>query len=323
MNIKKTCMWTLVALAGWAWHLGAWAQTSAISSQQGTQYTAKGADTCIDCHDQEAAGPGFSHKAVFQGKHGQRANPKVPFGPGGLQCESCHGPGANHSVKNSKKTTTINSFKASSVLTVKERNEACLGCHQDTSRSAWHAGSHDRANVACADCHKVHAETGDPMLNKAQQPEACFTCHKQQRTDFQKSSSHPVRQGKMSCSDCHNGHGSTAPAMLNKPTLNQACYSCHADKRGPLLWEHAPVAEDCSTCHSSHGSVRSALLKQTPPLLCQQCHSPSGHPSVPRTSAGLPANGGTGAIFTVAGSCSNCHSQVHGSNHPAGKKLMR
>ena len=27
--------------------------------------------------------------------------------------------------------------------------------------------------------------------------------------------------------------------------------------------------------------------------------------------------------FVVAGSCTNCHSQVHGSNHPAGAKLMR
>jgi hypothetical protein len=25
----------------------------------------------------------------------------------------------------------------------------------------------------------------------------------------------------------------------------------------------------------------------------------------------------------VAGSCSNCHTQVHGSNHPSGAKLLR
>ena len=37
--------------------------------------------------------------------------------------------------------------------------------------------------------------------------------------------------------------------------------------------------------------------------------------------AALP--GGAGAIFVAAGSCTNCHSQVHGSNHPAGAKLMR
>jgi DmsE family decaheme c-type cytochrome len=132
-----------------------------------------------------------------------------------------------------------------------------------------------------------------------------------------------VRFGRMSCSDCHNAHGSTSPAMLNKPTVNLTCYSCHADKRGPLLWEHAPVAEDCTLCHSSHGSVRTALLNKSPPLLCQQCHSPAGHPSAARTGGALPGGGGGGSIFLLAGSCTNCHSQVHGSNHPAGAKLMR
>jgi DmsE family decaheme c-type cytochrome len=127
----------------------------------------------------------------------------------------------------------------------------------------------------------------------------------------------------MACSDCHNAHGSTSQASLNKPTLNQTCYSCHTDKRGPVLWEHAPVAEDCGLCHTPHGSPRQALLTKSTPLLCQECHSVSGHPSVARTGAALPGEGAVGAIFVVAGSCANCHTQVHGSNHPAGAKLMR
>ena len=111
--------------------------------------------------------------------------------------------------------------------------------------------------------------------------------------------------------------------MLSQPTLNQTCNSCHADKRGPVLWEHAPVAEDCSLCHVPHGSVRTALLTKNPPLLCQQCHTTASHPSLARTAQGLPGGSSGGAAFLVAGSCTNCHSQVHGSNHPAGAKLMR
>jgi predicted CXXCH cytochrome family protein len=83
------------------------------------------------------------------------------------------------------------------------------------------------------------------------------------------------------------------------------------------------VSEDCSLCHKAHGSVRPALLVKSPPLLCQQCHSAAGHPSVARTGAALPGAGGVGAIFVVVGGCTNCHSQVHGSNHPSGAKLMR
>jgi DmsE family decaheme c-type cytochrome len=127
----------------------------------------------------------------------------------------------------------------------------------------------------------------------------------------------------MACSDCHNPHGSNAPAMLVKASVNQTCYTCHADKRGPVLWEHAPVAEDCGLCHATHGANRQALLTKTAPQLCQQCHAAAGHPSVARTGASLPGGTAGGQAYLLAGGCINCHSQVHGSNHPAGAKLMR
>jgi len=299
------------------------AAASPARAGQGTEYSQRGADTCLGCHDQEADTPTFVTAGIFKSRHAQRRDPHGPFGPGGLQCEACHGPGANHSTgKGGSKTQTINSFKASSFMSARERNDACLACHRGSARNAWHAGAHERSGLACTDCHRLHTER-DAVLTKAAQPDVCFACHRQHRADFQKTSSHPVRFGLMACSDCHNPHGSSTVAMLNEPTVNQTCFSCHADKRGPMLWEHAPVAEDCTLCHSAHGSIRNALLKKTPPLLCQQCHSVAGHPSVPRTGAALPGNGGAGAIFVVAGSCTNCHSQVHGSNHPAGAKLMR
>jgi DmsE family decaheme c-type cytochrome len=282
------------------------------------KYSKNGADTCLGCHDDETAT--YSGTAIFRSRHAQRGDKHAPFGEGGLQCEACHGPGAAHAK--GKKAEQIFGYGAESKSTPAERNTVCLGCHEATSRTGWHAGAHERADLACTDCHKMHRER-DAVLTKATQSSVCLTCHKQQRSDFLKASSHPVRQGKMACSDCHAPHGSSGPAMLAKSTLNQTCTSCHAEKRGPMLWEHAPVAEDCSLCHNAHGSVRPALLTKSPPLLCQQCHEPAGHPSVPRTGNGLPANGGTGAIFVVAGSCTNCHSQVHGSNHPSGAKLMR
>ncbi len=298
------------------------AASASIASGQGTQYTEQGADTCLSCHDEDSSTVTFSVNPIFKTRHAHRGDPRSPFGAGGLQCEACHGPGARHAAKGSKKALTINNFKADSFLSAGQRNQACLTCHEGSARTGWHAGTHERNNVACTDCHRIHVEQ-DPVLAKVTQPETCYRCHAQQRASFQNTSAHPLRSGKMACSDCHSPHGSSAPAMLAKPTLNQTCFSCHADKRGPMLWEHAPVAEDCSLCHSPHGSVRPALLTKSPPMLCQQCHSVAGHPSVARTGASLPGGGGGGSIFLLAGSCTNCHSQVHGSNHPSGAKLMR
>jgi DmsE family decaheme c-type cytochrome len=299
------------------------AVAESADSGPGTEYSEKGADTCLGCHDEEADTATFTTAGIFKGRHAHRGNVRAPFGAGGLQCEACHGPGARHSVKGAGgKKKNINSQKADSFMTAEQRNVPCLECHQGSARSAWHAGAHERGRLACTDCHKLHVER-DAVRTKTTEAEVCYACHKQQRADFLKASTHPVRYGRMACSDCHNPHGTGSVAMLNKSTVNQTCYSCHAEKRGPLLWEHAPVAEDCTLCHQSHGAMHTALLNKSPPLLCQQCHTVSGHPSVARTGAALPSAGGAGAIFVVAGSCTNCHSQVHGSNHPAGAKLMR
>ncbi|MDP2401816.1 MAG: cytochrome c3 family protein, partial [Actinomycetota bacterium] len=91
-------------------------------------------------------------------------------------------------------------------------------------------------------------------------------------------------------------------------------------KRGPFIWEHAPVRENCMNCHLPHGSNNDKLLKQSRPHLCGSCHSFAG--------------GGMGQTFRhpvdTAGptqirgrSCQNCHSQIHGSNSPDGARLRR
>jgi formate-dependent nitrite reductase cytochrome c552 subunit len=63
------------------------------------------------------------------------------------------------------------------------------------------------------------------------------------------------------------------------------------------------------------------LLVRRPPLLCQQCHAPAGHPSGAYTSEDIDNNFSN--RFLLGRSCLNCHSQVHGSNHPSGAKLHR
>src|SRR5438552_4319805 len=171
MNITKTM---LLLLLGLAWQATAIAQANADRPGQGTEYSEKGADTCLGCHDEESDAPPFSTAAIFKTRHAHRGDARAPFGRGQLQCEACHGPGARHAAKGSKKKLTINNFKASSFLTPQERNQPCLACHQDQTRSAWHVGAHDRNQLACTDCHQLHTER-DPVQAKSTQPAVCFT----------------------------------------------------------------------------------------------------------------------------------------------------
>lgn len=121
----------------------------------------------------------------------------------------------------------------------------------------------------------------------------------------------------MACSDCHDVHGDDGAGLMVSATLREKCTGCHAEKRGPFLWEHQPAAEDCTLCHATHGAHFQALLKKRPPHLCQQCHAQAGHPSVRYGGREIPSH------FLGVKGCLNCHSNMHGSNHPSGVSLAR
>ncbi len=280
-------------------------------------YSAKGADTCLSCHE----GPEVN--GVFHGAHAAQGDVRAPFGKGQLQCEACHGPGGNHAkrVKKGDRRPPMIRFGRKVETPVAVQNAMCLGCHEKSQPSGWHVGPHDANQVSCAACHDSHAAK-DAVLARSTQPEVCYGCHVAERGQFQRPYAHPVRQGKIGCSDCHDPHGTTADKQLVRSTVNDTCYECHAEKRGPLLWEHEPVSEDCSSCHSPHGSSNRGMVKLRGPLLCQSCHSQQGHPGVAYGPQSLPG-GSSPAIAVPLGNCTNCHTQVHGSNHPSGWSLTR
>ncbi|KPK37721.1 MAG: hypothetical protein AMJ69_10590, partial [Gammaproteobacteria bacterium SG8_47] len=283
-------------------------------------YSEMGADTCLICHLQGAEDPALPILApprpdeFFKTKHAQALDKRTPFAR--EQCEACHGPGGDHINKGEPPRF----FGKNSPATVKESNAICLGCHQKQSRISWIGSAHERNDVACMSCHSIHFRDRT-LISSEQATGVCYDCHQKQRADFYKASAHPVRYKKMGCSSCHNPHGSFGSKLMTRTTVNETCYGCHAEKRGPFLWEHAPVAEDCSLCHVPHGSNNPALLARRPPLLCQQCHSQAGHTSFALTPGSLPS--GTPSGYLLAKGCLNCHSQVHGSNHPSGVTLMR
>lgn len=278
-------------------------------------YSRKGADTCLGCHDDAPL------MGIFRSKHGSPTDPRSPFGHGGLQCEACHGPGDAHAKARGKQPAGIVDFTRKGISGVAEQNGKCLACHQTNTAHVWETTAHAAAGVSCANCHSAHSAV-DPVRQVAAQPEVCSRCHEAQRSNLLKPSHHPLREGKMACTSCHAAHGSSGPNSLLKASVTETCTTCHAEYRGPFLWEHQPVGEDCTNCHEPHGSVQPSLLKARPPFLCQQCHEGQGHPSEPFTPQGL-VGGGMPSQFLLGSSCVNCHSQIHGSNHPSGRALMR
>ncbi|MCL1075781.1 DmsE family decaheme c-type cytochrome [Shewanella dokdonensis] len=267
-------------------------------------YSTKGADTCLMCHRKNA-----KVMEIFKGVHGATSG-KSPMA--GLQCEACHGPMGKHNLGGKE---PMIDFGPEASTTAEAQNSVCLSCHQDAKRKSWHSSAHNLENMSCTSCHQIHVAK-DPILEPQGENAVCTKCHTQQKMEINQRSSHPLKSNEMKCSDCHNPHGSQTDADLNRNNLNETCYSCHAEKRGPKLWEHAPVTDNCDNCHSPHGSMNDNLLKVRAPLLCQQCHSGNVHASRPYGAEGNSA-------FTAGASCLNCHTQVHGSNHPQGKALQR
>jgi DmsE family decaheme c-type cytochrome len=280
-------------------------------------FAPRGADTCLTCHDGDP-----NVMPIFESPHGSLTDSRAPMG--NIQCDACHGPGEDHArrLRPRQERPPVFAFGKSSILSRDEENEICLTCHkvQGRTHTHWYGSVHQREELACVDCHRIHIAQ-DPIRDAKSQAQVCYQCHTRVQAQTFQPSVHPIRQGLMSCSDCHQAHGTLTEAMLVRPTLNETCYSCHAEKRGPFLWEHVPSVESCANCHEPHGSIHSPLLVRRAPLLCQSCHSRAGHPSIAQTGDRLP--GGRPSSFLLAGSCTNCHSQVHGSNHPSGANLSR
>lgn len=230
-------------------------------------------------------------------------------------CESCHGPGEKHK-KSKSKEDILNPGNLSSELASKQ----CLNCHEKDARH-WNGSSHDAMDVSCVSCHNIHSNNNTNLLIKSSIDETCLSCHTEQRAFTLKRSSHPLNdlsrsdgQGNMTCASCHNAHGTQSESLISANSVNDKCYECHEEMKAPVLWEHSPVKENCLNCHNPHGSNHENLLVAKEPRLCQQCHEQGRHQTIA---------GDTDSFFMTNRGCSNCHTQVHGTNHPSGVKLKR
>lgn len=262
-----------------------------------------GADTCLTCHTEKKN----------LGAHGRTANPRTPMA--GQGCESCHGPGKAHADAGGNKALIRNP----GMLIPRDAGAICTTCHNSGDHEFWQGSQHERRGLSCTTCHSVHnSQSLEKQLKANSVIQTCGNCHRDKLAKIDRSGHMPVREGKLECSTCHNPHGSQNVRLLRVGnTLNEACTSCHAEKRGPFLWDHAPVRENCATCHDPHGSANERSLVAKLPFLCQRCHSHGGHPASVYDRTQL-----TNSRLYNRG-CVNCHSNIHGSNHPSGQTFTR
>jgi len=288
-------------------------------------------EVCQVCHEKQ-------YEAIRSTAHWMTGDARTPVSV--HQCASCHGNLEEH-VENEGQGAAggMKAYGKASMMTPPEQNAVCVGCHKEASLLHWQGSGHDASDVGCVGCHRVHEE--DKVRSRETESQVCFACHADLRAQANKPYGHPLREEKMSCSDCHDAHGGVGDYGLKAFSINETCYACHAEKRGPFLWEHAPASENCVLCHSAHGSIHRGMLSRRQPQLCQSCHEPTAmannplgpharhsrlalsyrQPGAPDIG---PEVGGRGISRLVMGeACSNCHNQVHGSNHPAGANLMR
>ena len=298
--IACTCVWALVAGLR-----GGWPAVAQTNDYVGTE-------KCVTCHDTEG-------KSLGRTLHGRAENPRSPAANQG--CETCHGPGRAH-VDSDGEADTTNGFTA---MAPRDVSATCLTCHNRSNHTQWQGSPHDSRNPPCVPCHSVHSPKPSwAQLKPVPEIDPGASCHKPQAMKVKRAQHMPLVEGKMSCSSCHNPHGSTNVKQLKVGNyVNEACVSCHAEKRGPFLWEHAAGRESCVTCHDPHGSSNDRLLVAKLPMLCQRCHIGTRHPSTIYDATRVVPGAGTPSSRIYGRGCVNCHSNIHGSNHPSGHAFVR
>jgi len=282
-------------------------KTAAPAAELAPQYV--GTDTCKLCHSDVFKNYALTphYKTMLFKSHPKQG------------CEGCHGPGSLH-VNSGGQTPVPFDFPK---MTPRAISQRCMACHQSRHENVHFLTSvHYQSGVGCTDCHSIHHSTDMNTLLVKQQPQLCYSCHREIQPLFHMPFHHRVNEGMVRCSDCHNPHGASVDVALepggeNKQLRttaagNAICMKCHVSKAGPFVFEHEPVVTDgCLDCHNPHGSPNPHMLKvANVNQLCLGCHTTSSFSGAP----GTPSFHNQSTQFQA---CTLCHTQIHGSNFSA------
>ena len=267
-----------------------------------------GSETCQACHEDIS-------KAFLKNPH-QVVQTDKKRGWANNACESCHGPASKHA-----ESASAADIRQPAKLPPAQADRVCLTCHLNQPTHVGRLqGSHAKNLVSCTACHSIHKNGPDGLVPRkaAAINQQCASCHTSEWVRFQLPYKHRLPEGGMSCVDCHNPHGSFRPRQMQTFAGNDpGCFKCHGDKRGPFMYEHAPVRfEGCSTCHEPHGSANPRMLtRQEVRYVCLECHA---NLPVPTTSGNSVLGVVPPAVHDLRSprfrNCTICHQKIHGSH---------
>lgn len=134
----------------------------------------------------------------------------------GVQCEACHGPGAEHVAGISEGKPRPVAMRSLKGLTAEETNELCGSCHR-----TWEAVTllkiHGTSNVRFQPYRLTNSQcflSGDRRI-------ACTACH-----DPHAAPSTDPKAYDAKCTACHNASGA-AIAKKTCRTASEKCVTCH------------------------------------------------------------------------------------------------
>ena len=155
-----------------------------------------------------------------------------------VQCESCHGPGADH-VKSAESVKPLASIAADTGLT-----NGCGECHSgshDPFVEEWTASKHGYGGVfpaesgrdPCQNCHEGRRALGVTLAGEDPRPAG----QQMAEQGVYLEANDPTALQPITCAVCHDPHDATNAGQLRAPIAGpdttELCYRCHHRETAP------------------------------------------------------------------------------------------
>ena len=207
---------------------------------------------------------------------------KTTWGEPGINCETCHGPGAEHievcrAAPEGETPKDLKIIRWDEELSVRQQNDACSTCHAKfiSLTEEFRPGDRffDHYDLACLEDSDFHPDGRDLGENYTLTSWMVSPC---------------AKSGKLRCTHCHTSSGRY---RFEDAKANDACLPCHAERVADAKahTRHAPAnaGSRCVSCHmptTQFGGMRrsdhsmrpptpSATIAFKSPNACNICHT--------------------------------------------------